>query len=534
MRDKKILLICKETSSYPLYFLINSLQLDNNTIAAYFFMAPESVYEECDLNSSTYYKFKKLKDVKVYDFKKYAYKFIENQDIRSYDENYVNWIEKEFSNFKSLGVQLMTSQFTTSPYHFRNYFSKMNYDQQVLFLEYYYKNTIEIINEFNPDVILDYDDSELGRTVINEIAHNYKIPYISFEHPRYEKHKLFTYKLGVGLDKYFVETFKQILERTNHNLEEELKYIENYNQKINIMPEEYKDTITASYNSPTYFQSIKKIVSVFFYFYNQNKSKNNKKLKKNSRLLFPRTKEYIKFYIKVEYLKHKLLKRNKYFEIPLNGEKYIYMPLHLIPESTTFVKAPFYVNELNIIQAVSKALPLGWRLYVKEHQAMIGERALEFYDEIKKLPNVRLMQLNFYKDPKPWIQNSQGVITITGTSSFEASLLGKPSILFADVPHSLISSVKRVKSFEDLEVEIKRFKNYKPNDLDKISCATYIAAVKKCGYEINYKFLMSEGEKIAKKMIDMSIEYELELNKLKEFYYNAVEFYENNKNLIHN
>ena len=54
------------------------------------------------------------------------------------------------------------------------------------------------------------------------------------------------------------------------------------------------------------------------------------------------------------------------------------MPLHLIPESTTLVKAPYFINELTLIEAVSKSLPIGWFLYVKEHQSMLGERSIEY------------------------------------------------------------------------------------------------------------------------------------------------------------
>lgn len=65
------------------------------------------------------------------------------------------------------------------------------------------------------------------------------------------------------------------------------------------------------------------------------------------------------------------------------------MPLHLIPESSTFTLAPIYINELSIIEAVSKSLPTGWWLYVKEHQAMLGERGEFFYKAVNKLPNVK-------------------------------------------------------------------------------------------------------------------------------------------------
>ena len=76
---------------------------------------------------------------------------------------------------------------------------------------------------------------------------------------------------------------------------------------------------------------------------------------------------------------------NKYFSNPISGEKYVYMPLHLIPESSTSVLSPFYLNELASIEQVSKSLPLGWYLYVKEHQSMLGERSINFYKKANKI-----------------------------------------------------------------------------------------------------------------------------------------------------
>jgi hypothetical protein len=198
------------------------------------------------------------------------------------------------------------------------------------------------------------------------------------------------------------------------------------------------------------------------------------------------------------------------------------MPLHLIPESTTFVKAPYYINELFLIEQISKSLPVTWKLYVKEHQAMIGERSLQFYNRINQFPNVRLVQFNFYDDPKPWIEKSKGVITISGSSAYEAAILGKKALVFADVPFKLIYGITKIDSFEQLYNEISSF-----GKIDNIkSCAAYIAAVKSIGLEIDIKYLISEsesiinGDKIATKKFNENI------SSLVTFYNKAFKIYE--------
>ena len=207
---------------------------------------------------------------------------------------------------------------------------------------------------------------------------------------------------------------------------------------------------------------------------------------------------------------------------PSKGEKYLYMPLHLIPESTTFTLAPHYINELTIIEAVSKSLPAGWWLYVKEHQAMVGERGLGFYQKVNKLPNVKMVQLNYYSDPKPWIVNSMGVITISGTTAYEAALLQRHAIIFSDVPFKLLDGVERCRSFEDLPELIRNFSTTLDNEK---SCAAYIATVKQLGFSIDLKYLMNQGEKIIRNKSQQDSRYQENLNNLEQLYLLAFSLY---------
>ena len=166
------------------------------------------------------------------------------------------------------------------------------------------------------------------------------------------------------------------------------------------------------------------------------------------------------------------------------------MPLHVIPESTTFVKSPMHVDELSIIHAASKSLPVGWILYVKEHQAMIGERPLSFYRTVNRLYNVKLVQFDFYDDPKPWISNSKGVLTISGSSAFEARMLGKPAAVFAHVAYNVIPGITRIKSYHELSEVFRNFELYKSNDQDIIDCAKYLNVLKTVGTELDIKELI--------------------------------------------
>ena len=110
---------------------------------------------------------------------------------------------------------------------------------------------------------------------------------------------------------------------------------------------------------------------------------------------------------------------------PLAGPT-VYFPLHVQPEFTTEVRAPFAANQLAVIEHIAKSLPPGYRLVVKEHPGMKGARPLNFYQRIKHLYNVQLVSPSL--DSHDLIKASSVVITITGSTAWEAALYERPVI----------------------------------------------------------------------------------------------------------
>ena len=108
-------------------------------------------------------------------------------------------------------------------------------------------------------------------------------------------------------------------------------------------------------------------------------------------------------------------------------EKYVYFPLHYQPEASTMSLAPFYLDQLNILENLSKSLPIGYRLYVKEHAYMLGRRGADYYARIKALPNVRVVSP--FTDSFEIIEHSSAIFTITGTPGLEGLILKRPVIV---------------------------------------------------------------------------------------------------------
>lgn len=120
----------------------------------------------------------------------------------------------------------------------------------------------------------------------------------------------------------------------------------------------------------------------------------------------------------------------------LRQAPYIYYALHYDPESTTMVSAPYHTNQMAVIEALSKALPLSWRLVVKEHPSMLGRRPRGFYEEIRNIPGVLLAWP--HESSLHLVRDSALTATITGTVAWEAMLLGRPALVIGDSPFRAI------------------------------------------------------------------------------------------------
>ncbi len=553
-KNKKILLICRETYCKPLWFLAESLKQDNE-VAAFFIMSSECSFNKCYYNEHTYYQFKKLDGVKIYDVKGICDEFIERMeawrkrtgikrgvkkpvggaapltsDKGPMDMEYLEMIERDYCHFKNLNLQLMASQENTRHYHYRIYWSLTSYEENCLWLELNYKKIISIFEEFKPDIILDMDNAELQRTVLAEVAYAYKVPCMTIEYSKFGYYKYPSFQNSYGIDPYIRRLYEENLARDDSELSEAIAYIEKYRAENSIMNQEFAGSVTNKYERDSLIWIARVMRGKWNYFWNQDITAGNLKRKKKSRMLYAPSRPYLRHYLETELNKRMLYGKNRYFEDPVEGESYVYMPLHLIPESSVFVKASYYVDEANLIEQVSKSLPIGWKLYVKEHQAMLGERALSFYEKVAQLHNVRVVQVNYYKDPKPWILNAKGIVTITGTAAYEAALLGKRSIVFGEVPFSLIEGITRVTDFSELPGVIKQFDNeVKDNELRSMthSAAAYIETVKQAGEPVKIFELMDGAEEIFAGRAERTPEFEKELDVLVDFFEKGYERWKN-------
>lgn len=130
------------------------------------------------------------------------------------------------------------------------------------------------------------------------------------------------------------------------------------------------------------------------------------------------------------------------------GEDFILYPLHYHPESSTSIQSGTYLDEYEVVRNIAFSLPVGFKLYVKDHPSACGNPAPGFYRRVAALPNVRI--ISPHEDTKRLIKDSKAVITLTSTVGYEALLLNRRVFLFGSVFYQFHPNVVRIHDPSDL------------------------------------------------------------------------------------
>jgi len=160
--------------------------------------------------------------------------------------------------------------------------------------------------------------------------------------------------------------------------------------------------------------------------------------------------------------KNMLVKHYAIMEKPVDfNQPYLYYPLHYQPENTTSPLGEVYADQLLIVDILSKSIPVGWHVYVKEHSSqwhpkLHGEcsRTSEFYDDVVSFPNVQLIPLstsNF-----DLIDHAKAVVTVTGTAGWEAVVRGKPALIFGHAWYKFCEGVFYIESEHDCKEAVAK------------------------------------------------------------------------------
>lgn len=168
------------------------------------------------------------------------------------------------------------------------------------------------------------------------------------------------------------------------------------------------------------------------------------------------------------------LKSQRYYSKADYSKKFVYFPLHYQPESSTLVCAQKYEKQLFYIDSWAKSIPADTWLYVKEHYAVLGHRSLSFYKELKKYPNVVL--IDPWESSRKLIEHACAVTTLTGTAGWEAMLLRKPVFLGGSIFFDYAPGIIKINDIYDRYIDlINKWEQPSRKDVIKYLCEYFRA-----------------------------------------------------------
>lgn len=193
----------------------------------------------------------------------------------------------------------------------------------------------------------------------------------------------------------------------------------------------------------------------------------------------------VKNYKKMLFLpfKYRLFKEyEKYSKKPCLKDNYIILFLHYQPERTSMPEGRYFTNQWRIINIIHRALPAGYKLYVKEHPSIFTNinydpryRDLNFYRNISKLENVILIDSSV--DTFSLIDNSVCISTITGTVGGESLFRGKAVLAFGNATYRGHKYVYSIKSELDVKNALDNIRGISSKEISEYTQKVYVSDV---------------------------------------------------------
>lgn len=351
------------------------------------------------------------------------------------DFEYLKEIEKKYQ------INLWQTAYTERLFYEEfNVFHKFTRDEILIIIEQLCRLFEHVLDKVNPKFLLINLITRLPGYLLYQICLSRNIQALILESSNFANKVFISKKINAVLDPE-KHVYHEV--RTQRSPKELMDFIQKYKQITGTLYD-------FNYKIPKfekYWAAIKFFLSPtqkddFYRNYGYSKRKT---LRKKSNVLLSLQKK-----------KRELFMNKNLLQGLPSGESFVYFPLHKEPERTTLMFAPFYTNQITVIENIAKSLPIDHMLYVKDHPVveLTGWRDIKFYKKIMRLPNVRLLHPSIKSIEI--IKHASLIISIAGSSTIEAAFYNKPSIIFADLDFAVLPFVYRLKSLEDLPNAIRK------------------------------------------------------------------------------
>jgi len=146
---------------------------------------------------------------------------------------------------------------------------------------------------------------------------------------------------------------------------------------------------------------------------------------------------------------------------PDYSRPYVFVPLHVQPERTSVPQGGIFGHQLLMVEYLSRALPDGWVLYVKEHPVQLHSRPASrnfrtpaFYRELDRFSNVQLVPSRV--SARKLIDHARAVASATSTACWEAIFQRKPALVFGHVFFTFFEGILPVTTFKQCTDALSR------------------------------------------------------------------------------
>ncbi len=366
---------------------------------------------------------------------------------------------------------------------------------------------IDSLKVENYDIVYSASTTNFCRNIIADLAENKKIPVISIIE-RFYNTAFIQDTYFKKLPKYFKENF------------------DNQELTINFLKNFTKDKPSIRDNPKYLFKDfMKNLILLMKQNYRLDRwirLDYNLKKKNKSGNFFLKSFFYVKYTIFRDcfrnYKIYKLCNENIQYKLDnLPKTKYIYFPMHLVPESGVMNHKKF-MDELFHIQILSKVLPIDYKIVVKPNpyafQNYMNQFPFERYYKISRIPNVIMVGPDV--ESHFLIKHSKAVVTVSGSSSLEALFFNKPGFLFSETE---FSSVDGINLFDE-NTFMQIIESWDEISFDRKSLYNFISNILYFGFnEVSENIIFCSTKKI-KEDDKLKIIYDKILNLLNDNYLN--------------
>jgi hypothetical protein len=124
----------------------------------------------------------------------------------------------------------------------------------------------------------------------------------------------------------------------------------------------------------------------------------------------------------------------------------VFFAIHYQPEQSTLAQGIWYVNQVALVENISKSLPLGYTLVVKEHPWGRGNRPRWQYQHLAGFYNIAFCDA----PAKEIIKRVDAVVAVSGTVAMEALIFDKPVALLGRNFFEFCDLLYKVPAINDL------------------------------------------------------------------------------------